>query len=221
MSRSPSHRSWARRATYCLSRIASRLIGVVVFGIRCEGRRRFPREGGALVCANHQSFLDPVLVGLACDRRMNYLARETLFRFAPFRWLITWHDAIPIDREGSGIGGLKETLRRLKRGELVLVFPEGTRTQDGHVGPLKPGLCAIARRSQVPLVPVGIDGAFEAWPPGHPLPRPASIRVHVGQPISVGQVRLWSDVQLIEQLGARLQQCHAAARRARQTGRKQ
>ena len=92
--------------------------------------------------SNHQSHLDPVLVGLASDQRLNYLARDTLFGFAPFRWLINSLDAIPIDREGLGLGGLKETLKRLKRGESVLMFPEGTRTRDGEVGRLRPGFCA-------------------------------------------------------------------------------
>src|SRR6185369_4246968 len=92
-------------------------------------------------------------------------------------------DAIPIDRDGLGLAGLKETLKRLKRGEMVLIFPEGTRTPDGQVAPLKPGFCAIARRANVPLVPVAIDGAFDAWPRFSPVPRPATIHVEFGPPI--------------------------------------
>ena len=88
-----------------------------------------PPTGGGLVMSNHQSNLDPVLIGLCCERRLNYVARQTLLTFAPLRWLFNSLDAIPIDRDGTGLGGLKETLKRLKRGELVLLFPEGTRTQ--------------------------------------------------------------------------------------------
>ncbi|HOU36076.1 MAG TPA: lysophospholipid acyltransferase family protein, partial [Candidatus Omnitrophota bacterium] len=80
--------------------------------------------------SNHQSHLDPPLVGCGCRRQMNFLARNTLFRSPLFAKLISSVNAIPIDREGGGLAGLKETLRRLKRGEMVLVFPEGTRTPD-------------------------------------------------------------------------------------------
>ena len=125
------------------------MLAVVVFRIRCFGREHVPPSGGGLVMSNHQSNMDPVLVGLATNRRLNYLARETLFAFAPFRWLIKSLDAIAIDREGLGLAGLKETLRRLKRGELVLIFPEGTRTRDGEIAPLKSGFCAVARRIRV------------------------------------------------------------------------
>ena len=150
-----------------------RLAAVAVFKIRCFGRELVPQSGGGLVLSNHQSNLDPVLIGLACERRLNYVARTTLFRSAAFRWMVAALDAIPIDREGGGLGGLKETLKRLKRGEMVLLFPEGTRTPDGEVHAIKPGFCAIARRAAVPLVPVALDGAFDAWPRQRRFPRPA------------------------------------------------
>src|SRR5205085_8789890 len=126
------------------------------------------------------------------SRRMNYLARDTLFRVPVLSQLITFLDAIPIDREGGGLAGLKETLRRLKAGELVLIFPEGTRTRDGSVAPLKPGFISVARRSRVPLIPVGIDGAYQAWPRSAPLPRLGQIAVVVGEPISAEQVAVLS-----------------------------
>ena len=137
----------SQRVAYILLREVARLTGIVLFGLRCLGRNSIPQSGGVLVCANHQSVLDPVLVGLACNRRMNYLARRTLFKKRAFGWFIRFLDAIPIDREGGGLEGLKETLRRLKRGEMVLIFPEGTRTHDGEVLPLKTGFYAVAKRS--------------------------------------------------------------------------
>jgi 1-acyl-sn-glycerol-3-phosphate acyltransferase len=208
-----SLRRLAKRWTYDLSHVATRLAAVVLLNIRVRGRHHLPREGGVLVCANHQSYLDPVLVGLACDRRLNYLARETLFRFAPFRLLIQWYDAIPIQRDGLGLAGLKETLRRLRRGELVLIFPEGTRTRDGRVAPLKPGFCALARRGHVPLLPVGIDGAFEAWPRGRAWPRLATVQVELGAPLTAAEVAGMDDAQLIDELERRIRFCHARAAR--------
>ena len=210
-----ARRSLARRWTYDVSRLAARLTAVVFFRIRCTGRDLVPADGGVLICANHQSFLDPVLVGLACDRRLNCLARDSLFRWPPLRWLIRWYDAIPIQQEGIGIGGLKETLRRLKRGEMVLIFPEGTRTWDGSVAPPQPGICALARRGKVPLVPVGIDGAFEAWPRSKRFPRCAVIHIHIGDPIPTTQVQKLTDDELLEQIGGCITACHLAAQRGR------
>ena len=91
-----AERSLARRLWYEYLRLACRLLGVALYRVRCTGRENVPATGGVLVLSNHQSQFDPVLVGLAIDRRLNYLARETLFRFAPFRWLIKSLDAIHI-----------------------------------------------------------------------------------------------------------------------------
>ena len=210
-----AHRSLVRRWTYTWTRVAAWLVGVVFFGVRCHGRENWPTEGSGLVCANHQSFFDPVLIGSACDRRLNYLARVTLFRFTPLSWLMSWYDAIPIQREGIGIGGLKEALRRLRRGEMVLIFPEGTRTHDGRPQPLQKGFCAVARRAQAPLVPVGIDGAFDAWPREQNWPRPASIHMSVGPVIPADRVSQLTDEELTAELGDRIQGCWEAARRSR------
>ncbi|MCA9271227.1 MAG: 1-acyl-sn-glycerol-3-phosphate acyltransferase, partial [Planctomycetales bacterium] len=177
-------RSLAKILWYNLLHTLCRLTAVVVFRIRVQGRRHGSSPGALLVCSNHQSHLDPVLIGLALDRRVNYLARDTLFAFAPFRWLIQSLDAIPIDREGGGLAGVKETLRRLKRSEAVVIFPEGTRAKNGQISPLKPGFLAMARRGAAALLPVAIDGAFEAWPRSRILPWPSPIHLAIGEPLS-------------------------------------
>ena len=182
-----ARRSLPKRLWYDGLRVICRLLGVVLFRIRCRGRQWVPESGGALVLSNHQSHLDPMLIGLACNRRLNYLARDTLFGFAPFRWLINSLDAIPIDREGLGLAGLKETLKRLKHDELVLIFPEGTRTLDGEVAPLKPGFSALAKRAGVPLLPVAIEGAFDAWPRTRRFSRRASNQIQFAAPPSAEQ----------------------------------
>lgn len=213
---SPRNRTLAQRVGYDLIRVLARFVGVWLYGLRVEGREQWPAEGGALVCANHQSMFDPPLVGLTCPRRMNYLARDTLFRVPVFKQLIHFLDAIPIDREGGGLAGLKETLRRLKAGELVLIFPEGTRTHDGEVATLKPGFLAVARRSRVPLVPVGIDGAYQAWPRTSRLPRLGRIAIVVGRPLDAVEVAARSDEVLLAELRQRMISCHARARDLRQ-----
>lgn len=199
-------RSWAQRVTYKLSRTLLRLLTGLYLPVRCRGLEHWPADGGALVCANHQSYLDPPLVGMVCPRRLNYLARKNLFDFALFRWLIVWFDAIPIEREGLGIGGLKETLRRLKRGELVLIFPEGSRTRDGELGAFQPGFCAVLRRTKVSLVPVAIDGTFQAWPRTRRFPRPARIQIRIGSPMPWGEMEGLGDDEIVAELRSRIAQ---------------
>lgn len=210
-----SERPFLQRIGYAALRIFARLTGVVVFRIRCKGRERIPMSGPLLVCANHQSFLDPVLVGLAFDRRLNYLARQTLFRFAPFRLLIQFLDAIPLDREGLGLAGLRESMRRIKRGEAVLLFPEGTRTIDGSVMPLQPGFCALARRGNVTVVPVGFDGAYDAWPRTAKLPSASKIHLCVGEPLTPEEIGGLDDKSLVSEVERRIRACHRLARAGR------
>ena len=210
------NRPWSQQIGYDAFRVVARLIGTVCFRVRWVGTENFPAEGGALVCANHQSFFDPVLVGLTCNRRMNYLARDTLFKNPLLAPLIRYLDAIPIDREGGGLAGLKETLRRLKSGEQVLIFPEGTRTSDGEVSPLKTGFVSVARRGRSPLVPVGLDGAYQAWPRTARFPRLGRIAVVIGEPLSTELMSSLSDAEVVAELEARIKACHAAARLLRQ-----
>jgi 1-acyl-sn-glycerol-3-phosphate acyltransferase len=205
-------RTLVQRAGYDAIRVAARAFAVLVYGLRVVGRENWPQDGGGLICANHQSMFDPPLVGLTCERRMNYLARDTLFRVPILAPLIRFLDAIPIDREGMGLSGIKETLRRLKAGELVLIFPEGTRTRDGEMGLLKPGFISLARRGGVPLIPVGFDGAYQAWPRTARFPRFGRIAVVIGEPISPEQIAAASDEELLVELELRIRKCHTEAR---------
>ncbi len=211
-----AQRSLPKRLWYDFLRVFFRAFGVAVCQTRVFGRQHIPVDGGVLVVSNHQSHLDPILVGLACNRRLNFVARDTLFGFAPFRWLINSLDAIPIDREGTGLGGLKESLRRLKAGEMLLIFPEGTRTRDGEVGQLKPGFLALARRAKVPLMPVGLDGSFDSWPRRNVLPQPAVIHIRVGEPLGLEKMSRLSDEELLTEVDRRIRECHRQARHGRE-----
>ena len=100
-------RTRAQLVGYDVLRVLARAVAVWLFGLRVVGRQNWPATGGALVCANHQSHFDPPMIGMTCPRRMNFLARDTLFRTPGFKQLIEFFDAIPIDREGGGLAGLK------------------------------------------------------------------------------------------------------------------
>ena len=210
-----AQRSRFKRWGYAAIRVAARLVGVALFHVRCRDRRRVPASGGVLVCCNHQSALDPLVVGLACDRRLNYLARRSLFRFTLFRWLIEYLDAIPLDRHGLGVEGLKETLRRLKRGEMVLIFPEGTRTCDGEMRSLRPGFGLLARRSGATLLPMALDGTFEAWPRHARYPGLATLQIQFGEPLPPETIAQWDDERLTAEVESRMRGCLARARAAR------
>lgn len=211
-----AERPYYKLLGYALIHAVARWVAVIGCSLRCEGRHYLPRHGALLVCSNHQSHLDPVLVGLLFNQRLNYLARKTLFRSTLFRWLIQYLDAIPIDREGAGLEGLKESLRRLRRGESLLVFPEGTRTHDGKVGPLQPGICVLARRSQAVVVPMALDGAFEAWPRTARGPKLARIHCCIGPPITPAELAQWDDATLLAELEKRIRACFEQASTSRQ-----
>ena len=194
--------------------------GVLLFRIRLRGILHEPTEGPVLVVANHQSHLDPPMIGMFFRRPLNYMARETLFKFPPLGWLIYTLGAIPIDRDGVGLSGMKETLRRLKYGQMVLVFPEGSRTRDGRVGVFKPGFCALARRGGVQLLPVGIAGAYRAWPRSRSFPRAATVQIEVGSLLGPEEIAKLDDTALIAEVRTRVETCLAAAEaHCRRTGR--
>lgn len=210
-------RTLAQRIVYRLARRVAQLTAVGVFRIRMEGRHYIPVDGPVLVCSNHQSYFDPVIVGLGCRRRLNYLARKTLFRHPVFRYLIYFFDAIAIDRDGMGVEGIKETLRRLKREEMVLMFPEGTRTHDGELRALRPGFCALARRGKTTLLPVAIDGAYQCWPRQNKWPRLDRLALVFGPPITAEDMAQWDNEQLVAELAERMADCHRRARQLRAT----
>lgn len=211
----PRRRTVMQRSTYWLLRHVARLCAVVFWGMKVVGRQHIPGEGAGLVCCNHQSVLDPILVGLQFNRRLNYLARRSLFDNPALGRLIRFLDAIAIDREGLGLEGLRETLRCLQAGELVLIFPEGTRSPDGELQRLKPGLCAVAKRAEAPLLPVAIDGAHRSWPRHRRWPAPARIAVAFGPPIPAESSRQLSADELLAELERRMRECHRQARQLR------
>jgi 1-acyl-sn-glycerol-3-phosphate acyltransferase len=194
------------------------------FSLRICGNHNVPPAGPALVIANHQSFLDPVLVALAMRRHLRGLARKTLFHHPIAGWLIRSVGGIPIDHHGVGKEGLKAVLAELARDRAVLIFPEGTRTREGAMHELKPGILLLLRRVQAPVVPVGLAGAFAAWPAWrhYPLPAPLffpasdrCVAVAVGKPLAGARFAHLSREDALAELSAALRQAAAAAERLR------
>jgi 1-acyl-sn-glycerol-3-phosphate acyltransferase len=153
-----------------------------MFGMRIVGREHLITEGPVLVASNHQSFLDPPLIGNLYQDEMVYLARKTLFTPVT-RWLYTKWNAIPVDQDRPDMASLKTIIRKLREGHRVLVFPEGERSHDGVLGEAAPGIGLIAVKSGVPIQPVRISGARDALPRGSARIRFARITVSIGAPI--------------------------------------
>lgn len=206
-----ANRTATERLLYRAVRFSARMAGVTCFDLRCLGRHHLEFPGAGLLLSTHQSTLDPVLIGLMGNTEMAYLARKTLFKSRLFAMLIGALNAIEIDREGGGLAGLKETLRRLKQGKKVLIFPEGTRTSTGQPAPLKPGFVSLARRGSIPLVPMAVTGAFQALQRGATLPRYAPLCVVVSEPIQPQFVQQLDDGQLLAEVQRRLDECHRKA----------
>lgn len=150
---------------------------------RARGMEHLPQDGGALLLINHQSFLDPLLVGLPLTRPVSYLARDSLFRVPFIGWVLRNTYVMPVNREAASTASLREAIRRLQHGFYVGIFPEGTRSASGAVGALKPGFLALVRRTGAPVIPVGIAGAFEAYPRGALFPHAGKVRVVFGRPL--------------------------------------
>ncbi len=170
----------------------------VYFRTKYINARNVPKSGPTLLIANHQSFLDPPAIGTGYYRMTNYLARKTLFKFKPFGKLIDSVDAIPLDKQGLGMQGVLETLRRLRNNEAVLLFPEGSRSFDGELAPFTTGYGPMAVKSNACIVPVAIAGAFEAYPRTRKFPSPFKRRVIIeyGEPIPHEVLRTMTDDEI-------------------------
>jgi 1-acyl-sn-glycerol-3-phosphate acyltransferase len=195
--------------------ILCRTLGVSVFGFRSRFVEPLPPRDGLIVLSSHQSHLDPLLLGLATDRRLSSLARSSLYSFKPFGYVITALDAIPINREASTVKAMKTVIDRLKQGAAVIIFPEGSRTWDGRLGEMKGGFTLIARKAGVPIAPVAIVGAYECWPRTRLLPRPGRIRLEFGRVIPAAEVAALDDAALLEVCSRELAALDAKARLAR------
>lgn len=148
-----------------------------------------PQDGPAILASNHMSFLDPPLVGAAARREINYLARESLFRFPVVGSILRNVNAVPVDREGGGAAGLRAIFDRLLKGGAIILFPEGTRSRDGSLQKAKSGIGLTVIKSEAPVVPVRVFGTFEAMSRRHAVPRPRKVAVRFGAPIDFSDLR--------------------------------
>ena len=165
----------------------SKLLLWMFFRTRCKlevcGQEHVPKQGGFIVASNHVSYLDPPVVGVACPRRVAFMARTTLFAHPWLGTFLRGVRAIPLRRGEADHGAISEAIERLRGGGGVAIFPEGTRQLSGQLGAAKRGVGLLAVSAQVPIVPALVTGTFEALPPDAQRLQPAKIRVAFGPPV--------------------------------------
>jgi len=193
------------------------------WGYRRGGWRHCPETGPLLIVSNHQSFIDPLFIGLAASRPLTYLARSSLFKNRLFAAVIRSWGAVPIDR-GYGREGLQTVLDQLALGRAVLMFPEGERTHDGTVQEMKAGITLILKKTDAVILPCGVAGAFAVWPRTATRPKPAppfladnggSIGVSFGEPLPPGFYKGMDRDAILTDLRARITAAHEDAERIR------
>ena len=184
----------------------------ICFDMRLLGRENVPLDGPVLLVCNHQSFLDPPMVGMALGRECDFIARQTLFDNPVFGWFIRSVNSFPVQGEGE-LATIRTIIRRLQNNRAVVLFPEGVRSPDGRIGALQKGFEVIARRGDAATVPVVIEGAYDAWPRHQRhinLRKP--IHIMYGKPVSAAELKAMSRDEFLGHITGRLQQMQARLR---------
>jgi 1-acyl-sn-glycerol-3-phosphate acyltransferase len=176
-------------AIYYLGWIFFRTLYATYFHWRVFNPERVPEKGPVILASNHASFLDPPLVGSGLHRGINYLARDTLFRFPGVGWVLRKWNSVPVDRNGGGAAGLRAILDRLLEDGAIILFPEGTRTRDGKLQPARSGIGLTVIKSKAAVVPVRVFGTYEAFGRHVRIPRPYQVAVKYGRPMHFADLR--------------------------------
>lgn len=164
-----------------------RLVFFINGGLHVSGKDNIPAEGGVIVASNHISYLDPPLLAAVLPRRATFIARKGLFTMPVLGWFIK-HFAFPVDRERTQPSTIKEAVKRLKSGEVIVMFPEGRRSETGELLEGKRGVGMVASMGNVPIVPTLILDSDKALPVGARWLKRAKISVIFGRPIDPSTV---------------------------------
>lgn len=170
-------------AVYSIGYNLSKLVAKVCFSFKTYHRERIPKTGGFILAMNHQSYLDPPLAGICCDREIYYLARKTLQDWPVIGPLLPKLNVIPVDQERADMSALKTIIKLVRSGQGTVIFPEGSRSMDGNLLPAQPGLGLVIAKTLAPVIPLRIFGAHEAFPRGQKKIRLHPVTIVVGEPM--------------------------------------
>ncbi|HZT95687.1 MAG TPA: lysophospholipid acyltransferase family protein [Chloroflexota bacterium] len=180
---------WSSRSIG-LHRTLHRLITLIlrsgVVSVRVGGLDEIPERGPAVLMSNHESNVDPFLIGYVLSRPMWIPGKASLFGVPLLGWMLRNIGSYPVDREAADVGSLRTSIEVLRSGRLLTVFPEARRSRTGDILPFSTTLVKLAIRQRVPIVPVGLAGTADLLPPGRVVPRlPAALGSHFGHPVDV------------------------------------
>jgi 1-acyl-sn-glycerol-3-phosphate acyltransferase len=153
------------------------------FGLKLSGLQNIPVSGPLIITPNHQTYADPALVTIPVRRRVYYMAWNRLFEIPVFSWMIRRLRAFPVRIDAADPMSMREAVRLLTAGHVLMIFPEGERTKSGRVERFKLGAFRLATTLGVPVLPVTIAGGHESWPPGQVLPRRGPITITYHPPL--------------------------------------
>lgn len=188
---------------------------LVFYRFRIWGARNIPGEGAVMLVSNHQSFFDPIIVGLGSSHRQFYaLARATLFDNPVFAWHIRSLNAIPVNQDSADTKAMRACIDVLKKHHALLIFPEGSRTLDGAVQRFEPGTMLIIKRARPMIVPVALDGAYEVYPRGAKWPKLVGrIGVMYGEPIPAESLLEMGPEQAMEHMRRQIERMRLELRK--------
>lgn len=200
------------RIAYAVARWIVGIVVAILGGLRVEGRENLPAKGGWILAANHVSYLDPPVLGLAVWRPVRFMAKEGLFRLPLLGPLMRFFGTFPVRPDAPDRAALRQAQEVLAAGEPLAIFPEGTCSRDGRLMPLRPGLALIALRTGAPIVPAAILGTQRALPVDVYRPRrvPGGLTVRFGKPIDPGDLPAGAERK--EQVEALTERVEAALR---------
>jgi 1-acyl-sn-glycerol-3-phosphate acyltransferase len=161
----------------------AKLLARMIFSMRVIHPERVVESGPLLIAVNHSSFFDPPLAGICSRRGVYYLARKTLLKWPFFGPLFPAMNVIPVERDGNDMSALREVIKKVKEGNAVLLFPEGTRSLDGDLQPARAGIGLVIAKTGAPVLPMRIFGAYEAFPKNARRFQLSQISVVIGEPI--------------------------------------
>lgn len=179
---------------YSILRLLSFIMFKILFRFKAQGLEHIPERGGFILASNHVSYLDPIAVGVACQRKLNYMAKEELFFNPLFSRFLSSIGVFPVKRDSADLSALKEAMRRVRMGGALVLFPEGSRRFDGASGEPYPGIGFLAAKLNVPVIPAFVKGTEKALPVGAKFIRLTNISVCFGKQISIERRMPYQDI---------------------------
>lgn len=161
----------------------AKLLARFLFSMKVVHPERMVEQGPLIIAVNHSSYFDPPLAGICSRRGVYYLARKTLLKWPFFGPLFPAMNVIPVERDGNDMSALREVVKKVKEGNAIILFPEGTRSKDGNLQPGRAGIGLVIAKTRAPVLPMRIFGAYEAFPKGSKGLHLTNITVTIGKPI--------------------------------------